>query len=201
VLRFGVESSTPQLTFIYFCVIVYLDSKINRLINKGPTMSFETPTFNQINQQATPATVLIHRSNGEISTGQILHQNETTGDAVVGVMLEDGTIGEKQVMKEGLSDETQERLAKELGDQALSTQVVIDNGDDYAFLFADTPVYEEALVDRKAANNPEFQNNQADEASRAQRERVTADHRYNEALRAGATPEDALLSANRAYTR
>jgi hypothetical protein len=157
-------------------------------------MSFEQPAFNQIEEQAAPATVLIPRSNGEITTGHILQQDPTTGDAVIGVMLEDGAKGAKPAKNELLSDEVQERFAVMLGGQALRTEA------EYVaeVLLLGTDEQVKAMQATRQERTDRLNAEAAEENSLAQ-QRKAADNRYNLARQAGATHDEASKSAGRAY--
>lgn len=169
--------------------------------NQNEILPNEQPAslFQQVDQQVADgqlATVLVERSNGDITTAQVEGVTEGQTIANFGDVrggLKDDTPA-KLVPNERLTDKYQEHLAEKLAGIALKSEM---ENDFYVLLTGDDERVATPQVKQRA--RAEVQQNAEWEAGRAERERTAADHKYNQALLAGATPEEAEKSANRAY--
>lgn len=92
-------------------------------------MSPESPKFNQLQEQheqgaVVPATVLVERSDGSIDTGHVFQGEGSLGSSVVHLEPDaEGYAAHKTASTEALSDEYQQKLARELGGKALKGEV------------------------------------------------------------------------------
>jgi hypothetical protein len=187
--------------------------------------------FNQVDQQVAngmPATVLVERTNGDITTGQVMGITEGKTKAFFGDVSEGprNDMPYKPVPNERLTDEYQAKLAEELAGKALLGSGV-ELGAEAA---QESPVdkYTEAYVrEHPYAHllDKELSEEQADEVAKRiegmdlrtddekrvvaeqaaidamRRQREGADHRYNLARQSGADHDAATKSANSAYVK
>lgn len=153
-------------------------------------------TFNQVDEQLAaghPATVLVERTNGDITTAQIAGVTEGETNVFFGDIAEGPKSGMpyKSVGNERLTDGYQEKLAEQLGGVALRNEyaVLLQGSDEQV---AKYQAKKEVQAERQRAAEWE--------AGRLERERMAADQKYNLARQSGASHEEAERSANRAYT-
>ncbi|HEX7368464.1 MAG TPA: hypothetical protein VF261_02305 [Candidatus Saccharimonadales bacterium] len=188
--------------------------------------------FNQVDEQIAngqPATVLVERSNGDITPGQIRTVGMTEGKTEV--LFGDTTRNDwqkmpyKPVSNEKLTDQYQQQLAERLAGMALRGSVEVGvkpsaespmdkytkdfvEGDPYAYLLDPELTGEQRA---KVAERIKGMDLRTDDQKRADaerlageamsRQRVAANHRYNVARQSGAGDEAASASADRAYSR
>lgn len=152
-------------------------------------MSEQTPNvFSQVDQQIAggqPATVLVERSNGDITTAQVAGITEGSTNAFFGDITEGPKHGMpyKPVGNEKLSDKYQEYLAEKLAGVALRAQVALD--------LAPTDTQTEAVNSSPVEL--------LHDVAKMREIRAQVDDKYNQVRQNGGTHEQAEAAANKIW--